>query len=195
VTSRTALLAGILPLMLFFSIGLKSKIIFKKLYIFFLGGISFIIYLVSILPKDTFNVAFEMFVNLSENKGISTASSTATIDSYALPSHLSTYFFGNGNFMRNDLNLNIDDGFEIMLYGCGIFYLLISLLIYVYYVYISLKGTDIKFQKKSIILIFTLVLLLNFKADSLFSRVFSDVFAFLVAIGLSNNRNIVYKEI
>mgnify|MGYP006084339697 CR=1 FL=1 len=195
VTSRAAFLAGIVPSILFFLMGMKSKIVFKKLSYYSIIGISTIIYLVSILPINTYRVAFEMFINFSENKGFTTASSSALLDSFYFPSHLSTYFFGNGDYMRNDMNLNVDDGFQIMLYGCGIFYLLISLLIYIYYAYLSSKGTEIEFQKKLIIFIFMTILFFNLKSDMIFSRVFSDIFAFLVAIGLLNNQNTVSQKV
>ena len=98
-----------------------------------LFGVYAIIYILSILPEDTFNVAFEVFINFLNNKGFSSQSSTALLDSYYFPNNLTTLFFGNGNFMRNDLQLNVDDGFQIMLYGCGIIYLILNCIIFIYY--------------------------------------------------------------
>ena len=132
-TSRTALFAGFVPMGIFILMGMRNKVAFKKLFLFMLFGIYAIIYILSILPEDSFNVAFEMFINFSNNKGFSSLSYTALNNSYYFPNNLTTFFFGNGNFMRNDLQLNVDDGFQIMLYGCGITYLILNCIIFIYY--------------------------------------------------------------
>ena len=184
-TSRTALFAGFVPLGIFILMGMRSKVAYQKLYLFLLFGAYAIIYILNILPEDSFNVAFEMFINFSNNKGFTSQSSAALADSYYFPNNLTTLFFGNGNFMRNDLNLNVDDGFQIMLYGCGIIYLILNCIIFIYYYLLSLKTVQNNLQKKIILFIFILIFLFNFKADALFSRVFSDILSLIVALGIS----------
>ena len=184
-TSRTALFAGFVPLGIFILMGMRNKVAFKKLYLFMLFGVYAIIYILSILPEDTFNVAFEVFINFLNNKGFSSQSSTALLDSYYFPNNLTTLFFGNGNFMRNDLQLNVDDGFQIMLYGCGIIYLILNCIIFIYYYLLSLKTVQNNLQKNTILFIFILIFLFNFKGDGLFSRVFSDILSLIVALGIS----------
>jgi hypothetical protein len=190
VTSRTSLILSIIPFSLFFVNSIFSKKVFFKFIIFLIFGVSVIIFLLSILPNDTYEVAFEFFINIIQEKKFNTQSSDALIESYMLPYSAFTWLFGNGKFMRNDLGRNVDDGFQILLYGCGIFYLILNLFLFIYYWLISLKSTEINFQKYQLNIFFIIVLIVNTKADVLFSRVTSDIFVFFLTVAIVNhNKN------
>ena len=80
--------------------------------------------MISILPEQTFNVAFEMFINYSRTGSFITLSQESLNSSYMLPNNLTTYLFGNGLQNRTDVNTNVDDGYQAVLYGGGLLYLL-----------------------------------------------------------------------
>lgn len=189
VTSRTALLLAIVPFVTFFMRGFKSKKALSGIILFIGIGISLITYIINMLPEDTFTHSFELFLNYSESKSFNTLSTDASIESYMLPLKTSTWLLGNGKYMTNDYNLNVDDGFQIPLYGGGVIYLIITICLYFYYFFKSTYRLKPTFKKYTIGCIFLIVFIANFKLDTIFTRVISDILTLFFAIGLQSKYN------
>lgn len=187
VTSRTALMLSIFPYITLIFMSVRSKKALSKISFFLFFGIALMIYVLNKLPEDTFKHSFEIFLNLSENNSFSTSSSDATIESFQGTDDIQTWLWGNGKFMRNDSNLNVDDGIQIPFYGGGIFYLSITLLLYFLYFNLSIKNVPNLFQKYTISIIFLVIFISNFKVDTIFTRVLSDIATMFVTIGLVYN--------
>lgn len=191
VTSRTALLLSVFPFFFLYLYSLKSKKIMLRLFMFIgisLWGLGSII---SILPRDTYNVAFEMFINYSENGKFTTKSSSATTSSYIVPEHISTILFGNGLNNRTDIDTNIDDGYQVLVYGAGLFYFILTLFLFYYYFKSSLSACDNRIKKHIIYLIYLVLVIANYKVDCLFSRVISDILVLFLAVGLNFNTKLI----
>lgn len=185
VTSRTALVLSIIPFFFLFIDATKEKKIlfrFLSLIIICFWAISVIL---SFLPQDTVNFAFEMFINYAEKNELSTASTKALNSSYVFPSHLATLLLGNGLYMRTDINTNIDDGYQVLIYGGGLFYFVVIILLFAYYFTITLNSSISKLQKRTIYLIYAILLIANYKVDCIFSRVISDILVLFLALSLN----------
>ncbi len=141
------------------------------------------------LPEDTFTHSFELFLNYSENKSFSTLSTDASLDSYMWPQKTITWFLGNGKYMTNDYNLNVDDGFQIPFYGGGLIYLILILYVYFWYFYKSISRVKPYFKRVTIFSIFFIVFIANAKLDTIFTRVISDILTMFLALGLYSKFN------
>jgi hypothetical protein len=189
VTSRTALLLGIFPHLFLLFLGLRSKKALGSILLFLSFGLSIIIYIINMLPEDTFTHSFELFLNYSENKSFSTLSTDATLDSFMWPKKTITWFLGNGKYMTNDYNLNVDDGFQIPFYGGGLIYLILILYVYFWYFYKSISRVKPYLKRVTIFSIFFIVFIANAKLDTIFTRVISDILTMFLALGLYSKFN------
>jgi hypothetical protein len=179
-TSRTALLLGLLILPVLFISKMRQFKTWKILSIIFLFLLSLLIWVKNYLPEDVINVAFEVFINYKETKQISTASTDALYSSYDFPLKASTWIFGNGKFMKTDSGNNLDDGFHILLFGVGIFGLCIYYGIF-FRLYFYLKKNSKSLLEGSIyFILFFVILISNIKADTIFSRLFSEILYFFL---------------
>jgi hypothetical protein len=185
-TSRTALLLSLLPFSIFFTRSIKSKDAFVKFWMFLIIGIWIIVSLLAILPKDTFNVAFEMFRNYSETGSFKTSSQASLNDSYVLPRYLTTYLYGNGLNNRTDFDNNVDDGYQSLLYGGGLLYLFMTLTLFYIYFISTIASLKSRLHKYTIYMIYLIVVIANYKADVMFSRVISDVLVLFLAVSLNH---------
>lgn len=183
VTSRTALLLSFLPFSLLVIESLKSKRVMVRLILFMCIGTTGMVMILNALPEDTSNVAFEMFVNYSEKGKFTTESSSSTTKSYIIPEKISTYMFGNGLHNRTDVDTNIDDGYQVLVYGGGVFYFVITLLLFFSYFKFSLGAGE---YKKVIYLIYLILLIANYKTDCIFSRVISDILVLFLSVSLNS---------
>lgn len=189
VTSRTALILGIIPHFFLLFLGFRSKKALGSILLFLSFGLSLIVYIINMLPEDTFTHSFELFLNYSENKSFSTLSTDASLDSYMWPQKTITWFLGNGKYMTNDYNLNVDDGFQIPFYGGGLIYLILILYVYFWYFYKSISRVKPYFKRVTIFSIFFIVFIANAKLDTIFTRVISDILTMFLALGLYSKFN------
>jgi hypothetical protein len=184
-TSRTALLLSLLPFFVFFMRSFKSKGTLAKFWTFLVIGVWIIVSILSILPEDTTNVAFEVFKNYSETGSFKTSSQEGLNNSYVLPKHLTTYLFGNGLHNRTDLDTNVDDGYQSLVYGGGLLYLFTTLILFYIYSATTLRTLKNNLQRRTIYMIYFVVFIANYKADCMFSRVISDVLVLFLALSLN----------
>ncbi|MHA8076046.1 hypothetical protein [Aquirufa sp. TARAVU-A1A] len=190
VTSRTALMLAIIPFSMLILLSFKSKKALSGILLFLFFGVILIANIIKMLPEDTFTHSFEIFLNYNESKSLNTLSTDATLESYVFPLKTSTWLIGNGKYMTNDYNLNVDDGFQIPLFGGGVIYLIITVCLYFYYFFKSTYRLKSTFKKYTISCIFLIVFIANFKLDTIFTRVLSDILTLFFAIGLQSKYNL-----
>lgn len=179
-TSRTAFLLGLTVCPILFLVKANQVKTWKIISIVFIFLISLIMWVSENLPEDVINVAFEVFINYKETKQISTASTDALYSSYDLPLKISTWLLGNGKFMKSDSGNNLDDGLHILLFGIGIFGLFLYYFIF-YRLYLYLKKfTSSSLEKSIYFFLFLIIFISNIKADTIFSRLFSEILYFLL---------------
>ena len=187
VTSRTALMLSFLPIGWLFAKSLRSKKIFVKSLIFSIVVVLGLISILDILPADTTNVAFEGFINYKENGTFNTESQQGLNNSYIIPQKIATYLFGNGLANRTDVDTNIDDGYQSLLYGSGLIYFFISILLFFTYYLVTLKNSGPK-NLIIISILYAIILIANYKVDCLFSRVISEIFTMLLVVSVCSKR-------
>lgn len=197
VTSRMALYLGMVTLIFWLYIFRKNKFTRKAIYFTFSILLLFISFALSldIVHHDTISVMFEVFINLSESSTISTGSSDSLFESLQiLPEKLQTILFGNGETGRSDSGINIDSGYQITLFGGGVFYAIVFyILFFIYLIFSYLNSSNIRF-KVYIFLIFILIAIAEIKGGTVFSRVVGDC-AVLLTIGSIAHRRLSNDDI
>lgn len=189
VTSRTGLILSFVPISWLFLKSLSSKKILLKSIIVINLNVFGLIAVLSTLPADTFDVAFEGFINYRESGSFSTSSQQALNSSYIIPQKVSTYIFGNGLSNRTDADTNIDDGYQSLLYGGGVIYFIISLLLFLIYYLFTIKHERLKDNRLIISILYIIILIANYKVDCLFSRVISEIFSLFLAVSLFSRKD------
>lgn len=112
-----------------------------------------------------FNFIFEMFINLSENEGLSTSSSEGTLSMYIYPESTSTWLFGDGK-MQNEKGgyyMKSDVGYIRLLFYFGLPSTLFFVFVLYRYFRILSKQTKIKTVKYFLFFVTLWMLVLNFK--------------------------------
>ncbi|HDC4325029.1 hypothetical protein QK281_07305 [Aeromonas hydrophila] len=187
ITSRTGLMLGILGISL-----LLPYLIFsskKNFIILVVLGVCISVFFVfiiksGVLAKDTIPMMFEIFINLAEGKGASSASQTALYESFSYDvNYVSTLFIGNGLEHHADNGLNVDAGFQQSFFTSGFFGLIITHLIFLLMmgrvIYNPLSGWKFNINSFVFLFLFLSVFIANLKAGFMFSRGPGDVILLL----------------
>lgn len=193
-TSRTALILSLIPLTWFFFKSIKRFNKIKNFFFLLPILIVSINYTFKWLPKDSFNVAFEAFINFSKNGSFYTESQAALNSSYLLPNNLSTYLIGNGLTNRTDFDTNIDDGYQNLIYGAGIFYFFLTLSLFYLYFLKTRSYCSSKVEKIFTSMLYFIILIANYKVDSLFSRLTSEIFTMYLVSSYYSKLEIHWKH-
>ena len=184
VTSRMALLFGIVAIVVLVVPAAVARPRLLILYgtIALAGVIAFQRYS-GLLHYDTIGVMFELFINLSQGQ-VETKSTTALIESYGLlPDKLLTLLIGNGTYNLSDSGLNVDAGFQSIMFSAGgVALLLYVALSWCYFrkAWSAVRGT---YFSTAVVLLYVMVMVANLKTDAFFSRSFGDAWLLIVAAG------------
>jgi hypothetical protein len=185
-TSRTALYLGMVVIFLFFVTFSLRRSAIKMLLVVVLLIPLFIYFLIKsdIVHTDTIKVMFEVFIRFSETGQIFTHSSDATLNSLMYYPEVKTFLIGNGLLNLTDQLTTIDSGYQKMLFGGGIFYLVTIVFLFFGYWYLAsrfLKDRYLMFVTHSIYIV---VFLANLKGGTIFAQVIGDVPVMLSTCGL-----------
>jgi hypothetical protein len=142
-----------------------------------------------ILPKDTYRVMFEPFINYSNSLGFSTDSGSNLLDSYKeWPQKYSTILIGNGRYIKSDNNMTVDSGPQVLFFGGGLFYLLFVHVIYILYFKLGVSAASTK-EKITLVILFLFLFVSSLKGNYMFSRGQSDMLTFLTLSIFYKNRS------
>ena len=186
-TSRLALYLGMLVLLYWFlKFTNRSNIKILINIIIITSAPLIYLYVEGYIHSDTLIVMFELFTNYIDNSEIETESSTALIESFYYVPNFTTLIIGNGLDSLSDNLQSIDSGYQIRLFGGGLFYFLIFYIIYTlcWITIFSKKEID-KRIKIAINIIFLLGIICEIKGGVIFSRVVGDCIVILTAAFLS----------
>ncbi|MDP2573131.1 hypothetical protein Q8W40_13150 [Vibrio penaeicida] len=187
ITSRTGLMLGFLGIVFLLPYLMFSSTKNFILVVFFSGCVAGLFsYVVAsgVLAKDTIPMMFEMFINLAQGKGATSASQSALYESFSYDiNYVSTLLFGNGLDHNADNGLNVDAGFQQTLFNSGFFGLifthLVFLLMMIRMIYNPLSGWKLNIYSAVFLFLFLCVFVSNLKAGFMFSRGPGDVIIIL----------------
>lgn len=181
---------GILILLPFFVISSRKN--FLTIILFISSIVCCFYYLIvnELIPVDTFEMMFEVFINIMNGNNEISSSQTALFESFKYPlSHISTLLIGNGLQHHADNLLNVDAGFQQYLFGGGIFYLISTYILYFYTAYISVKyHFHTNFYFVTVFLMFLFLLIGSLKGGFIFSRGPSDLLIIIFVFSLVSNK-------
>ncbi len=187
ITSRTGLMLGLLGILLLLPYLMTSS---KKnfiLVVFFsvcMSGLFIFVIASGVLAKDTIPMMFEIFINLAQGKGATSASQSALYESFSYDiNYVSTLLFGNGLEHNADNGLNVDAGFQQTLFSSGFFGLIFTHLIFLLMtfrmIYNPLSGWRLNANSVVFLFLFLCIFVSNLKAGFMFSRGPGDVIIIL----------------
>ncbi|WP_421285752.1 hypothetical protein [Aeromonas veronii] len=199
ITSRTGLMLGMLGVSILFPYLMFSS---KKNFIFIvvlsLCVAAFFAFVIErgLLAKDTIPMMFEVFINLAEGRGASSASQTALYESFSYDvNHVSTLLFGNGLEHHADNGLNVDAGFQQSFFTSGLLGVTLTHLIFLFMmgrvIYNPLSGWKLNLNSFVFFFLFSCVFVANLKAGFIFSRGPGDVIIILYCFKVVADRRIM----
>ncbi|KEK27739.1 hypothetical protein [Shewanella xiamenensis] len=187
ITSRTGLMLGMLGITLLLPyLMFSSKKNFMLLVVLGICVAIFFIFIIEsgVLAKDTIPMMFEIFINLAEGRGASSASQTALYESFSYDvNYVSTLLFGNGLEHNADNGFNVDAGFQQSFFTSGFFGLIITHFIFFLMlgriIYNPMSGWKLNLNIFVFFFLFLCIFVANLKAGFMFSRGPGDVILLL----------------
>ncbi|MBA8612780.1 hypothetical protein GWZ68_09455 [Vibrio cholerae] len=200
ITSRTGLMLGMLGLVLLLPSVLcsSSKNFFLLVILCTCSAVFFAFVIDSgFLAKDTIPMMFEVFINLAEGKGASSASQTALYESFSYDvNYLSTLLLGNGLDHHADNGLNVDAGFQQAFFTSGFFGVTLTHVIFFFMmgrvIFNPLSGWKLNLNSFVFFFLFLSIFVANLKAGFMFSRGPGDVIIILYCFKVVADKRIKY---
>ena len=189
------LIGTILTLIFLLIILIKSKNIFHKFFVGFIGILVFIYIITTFLPilvaTIRYSISGEIMSSISitaagiQGKGYYIGSLGVISNSFSIPNDLWSIVFG-GELIRH---AHSDSGILKVLFSMGIFGLLAHLFFYYKLIVIYLKNSVTLEFWGMLVPIMTIVFIFDLKDNNIFTKNITEVLIILALLLLINNKN------